>query len=82
MVKFEGWQVRVPPFGGAGVQPLAHIVRRVIVTLARLSTLIGWYGMMPDIDVWTEASFPHELVEFAPPPIRRRRISARRRASD
>jgi hypothetical protein len=33
------------------------------------------YGMMPNVGAWTNASFLHELVEFAPPPLLRRRIS-------
>jgi hypothetical protein len=31
--------------------------------------------MMPDVGAWTESSFIHELIEFAPPPLLRRHVS-------
>jgi hypothetical protein len=37
--------------------------------------MLAGYEMMPDVGAWTEASFLHGLVEFAPPPLLRQHVS-------
>ena len=80
----KGGHVHMPPFDGAGVPPLAHLVQCVVVMLDRLGIqlapsvqeLLGRYEMMPDFRKWKEQqAFLHELVEFAPPPLLRRHVS-------
>jgi hypothetical protein len=42
------------------------------IELARsVREMLGRYAMMPSVGAWTEASCLHELVEFAPPLLRR-----------
>jgi hypothetical protein len=58
-------------------------VQCVVVTLARLGIelarsvqeRLGAYEMIPDVGAWRVSCFLHALVEFAPPPLLRRRVS-------
>jgi hypothetical protein len=39
-------------------------------------TMLGRYGMVPDVGAWTDTSFLHELVEPARPPLLYRHVSS------
>jgi hypothetical protein len=80
---YVGGHVHISQGDGADVSSLSYVVLCVVVTLARfgiglalsVQKMLNAYGMMPDVGARTEASFLHELVEFASLPLLRGHVS-------